>query len=310
MPSKPPTGKGPPSSKPPGKKKPATLPSKKAPAGRGKVHTPKTFSVKPWTGEGEGEKIIVYGPSGIGKTTLAAMAPNAVFIGVDDGGRKIANPLTGEPIQAIDGVETFQDVLDVLAQDGLFADDATIVLDTVTKLEELIQNHIMATTPVSGKTVTSFRKYGWDGPDLILDQYRILMAALDQHARAGRNIILLAQQGQIKRASAESADYLEDGPHVSHTNRSSAREELKQWADHVFRIGYYDFEVTVEKGAKAGKVSQDDTSRAIFTNGALNFTAKSRPISGNKLPPTVSFATEDDNALWLFVFEGFTAEQE
>ena len=60
--------------------------------------TAKTFAVSVWDGKGEGQKIILYGPNGHGKTTLAAMAPNPVFIGLDDGGRQTRNPKTGEEI--------------------------------------------------------------------------------------------------------------------------------------------------------------------------------------------------------------------
>ena len=58
----------------------------------------KTFQVKTWSGDKEGEKVIAYADSGMGKTTLASMAPSAVFIGLDDGGRKILNPKTNESL--------------------------------------------------------------------------------------------------------------------------------------------------------------------------------------------------------------------
>ncbi|KKK65458.1 hypothetical protein LCGC14_2973930 [marine sediment metagenome] len=234
---------------------PTRKPPKRPKAGTSKpvaTRDVKSFKIEAWIGDNEGEKCILYGPSGIGKTTLASMCPNSVFIGMDDGGRKIQNPLTCQPINVVAGITTFQDVRDALRTPGLFDEFDTIVVDNISKLQEWIENDTITNVKVNGQTVSSFRKYGWDGPDLILDRFRLLMTDLDVHIRAGRNIILLAQQGQIKRSSAASADYLEDGPYISHTNRSSAREELKQWADHVFRIGYLDFEVRREKGAKAG----------------------------------------------------------
>lgn len=293
--SKPPNPKGKPGLKP-------GVPSRKE-------HKPKSFNIALWTGEDEGEKIVLYGKSGIGKTTLASTAPNPVFIGVDDGGRKITNPLTGDPIQVVSGVETFQDVRDALAQKNLFPKDCTIVIDTLSKMEELIQNHVIATTTVNGQRVTSFRKFGWDGDRYTLDQIRLLLADLDQHTRVGRNAILLCQQGQIKVANAEGSDYLEDGPFLQHRSDCSAREEVKQWADHVLRIGYLDLEVAVEKGAKAGKVVSEDATRAVFSGGAQHFTAKSRPVNGRRIPPVISFESEQDTSLWQYLFEGAVAEE-
>ena len=303
MPPKPPTKKPPSTSK-----SVATLPKTK-PSGR-KAHVVKTFNITPWTGANEGEKITMYGRSGIGKTTLAATAPDAVFLGIDDGGRKIVHPLTGKPINAIPGIETFQDIRDVLIQKELFPEGCTIVIDTLSKGEEMIQQHVLENTTVNGQRVTSFRKFGWDGDRYTLDQIRFLLSDLDRHARTGRNIILLCQQGQIKVANAEGADYLEDGPFLQHRNDCSAREEVKQWSDHVLRIGYLDLEVVVEKGAKAGKVVSTDVTRAIFSGGAQHYAAKSRPINGYRIPNVISFDSAEDDSLWKYIFEGARVEEE
>src|SRR4030067_329548 len=70
------------------------------------------FQVATCDGSGTGEKIILYGESGVGKSTLAMMAPKPIFICVDDGIRKLRHPVTEEPAQFVDGVTTFQDILD------------------------------------------------------------------------------------------------------------------------------------------------------------------------------------------------------
>ena len=70
----------------------------------------KTFRIEKWDGTKSGEKIIIYGDHGRGKTTLASMAPKPVFIGLDDGGRKLHHPITGEQLNYIPDVETFEDV--------------------------------------------------------------------------------------------------------------------------------------------------------------------------------------------------------
>ena len=94
----------------------------------------KTFQVAVWDGAGEGEKIIIYADSGMGKTTLGSMLPTPVFAGLDDGGRKIRNPITDEPLKNIPGIETFDDFRAVTQQVDLFNDYESYVVDTVTIL--------------------------------------------------------------------------------------------------------------------------------------------------------------------------------
>jgi len=270
----------------------------------------KTFTVASFTDAGCGEKITMFGKSGIGKTTCAAMAPGAVFIGIDDGGRKIRNPLTGEPVQCIPGIETFQDIRDAVRQPGLFKKGQTVVIDTITKVEEFAQTHILETVKQSGKVVSNFRGYGWDGDRHMLDAYRCLLTDLDSLVRQGVNVILLAQLSQITVANAAGVDYLEDGPKLQHRKDCSVRTEVIEWSDHVFRIGYLELDVEKENSKdRAGKVTSENDTRCVYTSGAQHFAAKSRPVSGNrkvpaKVPSIVSFASENDDSIWQIVFGG------
>ena len=59
---------------------PKPKPAPPPPKAKKSVST-KQFTVAAWTGAGEGEKVIVYGVTGKGKTSLCRLLPNAVFIG-------------------------------------------------------------------------------------------------------------------------------------------------------------------------------------------------------------------------------------
>ena len=95
-----------------------------------KTKVNKTFQVATWGSDDEGEKIIMYADSGMGKTTLASMLPTPTFAGLDDGGRKIRHPITGEKLKYIPGVETFSDFRMAIQQQDLFNDYETLVVDT------------------------------------------------------------------------------------------------------------------------------------------------------------------------------------
>lgn len=242
----------------------------------------------------------------MGKTTLAAMAPNPIFIGLDDGGRETRNPKTGESLFAIGGIETFQDLRDALHQTNLFAKGSTLVLDTVTKAEELLKAHTMATIKKdNGQTAANMEDYGYGkGYDHLTDVSRLLLADLDPLIRRGVNVLFLAQQGQATVANLEGTDYAQDGPALTNQPkaRMNVRSEVCSWCDNIFRIGYPAVDVLkANKDAKKGKAS-GTTDRVIYTEPEVYFLAKNR--SNGTLPAQVAFSSRDDDSIWQFIFGG------
>jgi hypothetical protein len=271
------------------------------------THVAKSFSVKPLTGEGEGEKILAYAKSGTGKTTLVAQLDGAVFIPLDDGARKIANPITGEAVAAIDGVETWQDLRDAVRQSvSLVPKGGSLVVDTITRAIPLCEAYVIENVPLEkGGKARNLEQFGYGkGYRHVLDQFRLLLTDFDTVIRSGRNVILIAQLDQATVPNAAGVDYYEDVPKLTENKQGPIRTEICEWVDHVFRIGYDDMEVTKDNDqSRVGKVT-GDSSRAIFTGGAQYYMAKSRPIDGRHLPPIISFDSPEDNSLWLLMFEG------
>ena len=312
--SKPPTrGK----TKPPSTKPPTTKPS----GGNGKAkaaHTPKSFSVAPLTGDNEGEKIVLYGKSGSGKTTLASQVENAVFIPLDDGARKIVNPLTMEPVSAIAGVEDFQDLRDACRQvPDLIPDGGSLVIDTITRVQPLAEQWVVENVTLEkGGQAKNLEAFGFGkGYRHVLDQFRLLLTDLDAVIRSGRNVILLAQLDQSIVPNPAGTDYYEEVPKLIENKQGPVRTEVCEWADHVIRLGYLGMDVEKDdKDARVGKV-QGDSERAVHTGGALHFMAKTRPVSRNRkapyrIPPVIGFENEQDSSLWQFVFDGAEIPEE
>lgn len=264
------------------------------------------FKVAAWGGEHEGEKILLYGPSGMGKTTLATMLPNPIFIGLDDGARRIRNPKTGAAVQAIQGVESFSDLRDALHQRDLFAPGSTLVLDTITRAEALAEGHAIATVPVNdkGKMASNLESYGFGkGYKHIQDQMRLLLADFEPLVRAGVHVCLLAQQSQATVANLEGIDYLEDGPKLSNDKRYNVRTDVLEWVDHALRIGHTNVTVSVnDMEQRVGRVS-GETTRAVFTAKQLHFVAKNRVQPVGSCPPIVQFNEPGDDAIWQYIFK-------
>jgi hypothetical protein len=285
-------------------KKPRAVAPKAAPSSKKKeTRKVKKFAIEPWDGSGEGERVVIYSSSGMGKTTLASLAPEPVFVGVDPGGRKIRRgdqPLLHLP------VTNYLELRDCLAQPGLFKQGQSLVIDTMTRVEsEWIIPEILATvTNDKGGKVKYIERYGYGkGWQFVLDHTRLLLSDLDRVAAQGVNIILLCQEAAITIANAEGTDFLQNGPKLTHTRQSSCRQEVSEWADHVFRIGYHETDVTAGAEDRVGKIDGDDTTRVIYTQEARHFTAKSRPIVGREtLEPVISFESVVDDSLWQMMF--------
>ena len=263
----------------------------------------------PWTGAGEGEKIVLYGSTGLGKTTFMSMAPDPIFIGLDDGGRKIRHPRTGEPVNHIPDVETYEDVRAVLQQTSLFPAGSTCVIDTVTILEQKVERHVLNTVPLpkTGGTATNIKAYGWnDGSSHILDAMRLILQDLDMLIRQGVHVGLIGQEQAVKIANAEGADYLRTGPRLHHDGRYSVMHDVCEWADHVFRVNFLNTGVRVEKDRPIGKVVSSDSIRAIYISGAQDFYAKNKIVNNVTEDGTpiqcVAFDNPADSSLWEFLF--------
>jgi len=255
----------------------------------------KSFNIVSWTGENEGEKIILYAPSGMGKSTLASMLPNPVFIGVDDGARKIRHPKTGEPVKAITGVTTFADVRKVLADVTLFNDFETIVIDTVTELQHLGLAYTFKTVPKDkGGAAINIEDYGWHkGYRYWYDTMRLILQACDNLIHNSKNICFIAQANTIRLANPAGEDFLQDGPELYHDKNVSILNQYVSWSDHVLKIGYSHVAVKEEKAGSSGR-------RAIFVHPEIHFIAKSRSIPQKYA--VVSFDEPGDDSIWRILF--------
>jgi len=254
----------------------------------------KTFKATAWDGANQGEKIILYAESGMGKTTLCSMAPNPVFIGLDDGGRRIRNPKTGDCIQAFQDVVTFQDVRDALQQPSLFEGFDTCVIDTITVLQDLAVPYVLETIPnEKGQKMPNIVKYGYNkGYQHLYDVMKAVLQDCDALVKAGKNVIFIAQAGPHKVPNPSGEDYLRSGPRL-YSGTPSVEALYCEWADHVLMIDY-NAKVVDGKKAIAGE------GFAIYTKGQVHFRAKSRTLTDEQA--AVSFDAVDDDSIWQFIF--------
>jgi len=222
-----------------------------------------------------GHRTVLYGPGGIGKTTLAANAPGPVaFFDLDESLPRLAAVL-GEAvanIRPVAGIETWPQLREALQSDG-WDGIRTIAIDTLTRAEELAIAHTLDTVPHDkGHRVQRLEDYGFGkGFTHVYDTFLPLLADLDRHCREGRNVVLICHDCTTTVPNPAGEDWLRFEPRLQSpaSGKASIRLRVREWADHVL---FYGYDVAVTKDGK-GKGSG---SRTIYPCELPHCMAKSR----------------------------------
>jgi len=252
------------------------------------IKAKKNFQIVDW--DRAGKKVMVYGGSGLGKTTLAMLLGDPVFIGTDDGGGVMRHPVTGERLKVVQGIDDYQDVRDVLNSD-LFESHQDIVIDTITEVQRWMIPHMLVNIKKQGGgNAINLEDYGFHkGYRHWFETMELLLTDLNQWVRKGKNVVLLAQATGIRMTNEGGEDFKVAGPDLYHDDKFSILNLVTQWCDHIFRIHYTS--VVVDKK----KVSSTN-QRAIYIHPRAEFIAKSRTISEDY--PCVEFKDKTDDSIW------------
>lgn len=214
--------------------------------------------------------VVLYGTGGIGKSSLAAMAPSPVFIDIE-------RSTTALEVDRIEGIETWADLRQCLNSQDLFNEWKTLVIDSATAAEELCRKHVIANVKTDkNATVTSIEGYGWGkGYVHLFEEWRRLLGDLDNHRRAGRNVVLVCHERIGKVPNPSGDDYIRYEPRLYHGNQASVLHPTKEWADEVLFVSY-------DVAAADGKAKGSGT-RTIYTTETATHMAKTRRLSGDPI---------------------------
>lgn len=219
------------------------------------------------------QKIVIYGPGGIGKTSLAAtiakIGMNPFFIDLDDG-TKFMDVGRTEPVP-----ETFTDVTSCVQQ-LIKTDYDPVVVDSFTKAEELTTAHTLATVKhEKGHFVNSIEGYGFGkGYTHVYESFLLLLQALDTAVRAGKSIIGICHECTANVPNPMGEDFIRYEPRLQSppSGRGSIRHRVKEWCDHLLFVGWDVFVTEDGKASGSG-------SRTIYPVEMPTHWAKSRLIS-------------------------------
>jgi hypothetical protein len=204
---------------------------------------------------GAGFRAVIYGPGGIGKTTMACSAPGPIgYFDLDDslprlrGNLETAGLLDG--IRVVSGIESWQALRAALTAGG-WDGIKTLVIDSLTRAEELAAAFTLATVPhEKGHKVQRLEDYGYGkGYQHVYDSLLPLLGDLDAHCRAGRNVVLICHDCTTNVPNPAGDDWLRYEPRLQSpaSGKASVRLRVREWADGVLFLGY---DVAVDREGK------------------------------------------------------------
>ena len=234
------------------------------------------------------QRIVLYGPGGIGKTSLAALAPGPVaFFDLDE-----SLGLLNADAQAVEGVgdwAALRAALQAPGWDGV----KTVVVDTGTAAEEWATDWVLAhVRHEKGHAVSRIEDYGFGkGYTHSYQAWLCLLADLDQHVRAGRNVVLVCHDCTANVPNPEGDDYIRYEPRLQSpaSGKASIRYRVREWADHLLFIGY---DIVAED-----RKAQGSGTRTIYPIELPHCMAKSRTLAD-----PVPYGPGDDS-IWRQIFK-------
>ena len=212
-------------------------------------------------------KTLIYGPEGIGKSTLAAMWPNPIFIDLEGGTNQL-------PVVRLETPSSWSMLrAELTAIKNREVPCSTVVIDTVDAAERMCAEYIMAR---DGKKSIEEWNYG-KGYTLLYEEFGRLLDYLTDIAASGINVVVLGHSTMRKfERPDESGAY--DRFELKLTKQVSPM--VKEWADMVL---FCDYKTYVETN-KAGKAKATGGARVIRTTHAPTWDAKNRFGLPDELP--------------------------
>jgi GTPase SAR1 family protein len=206
------------------------------------------------------QKVVIYGPEGIGKTTLAAAFPDPLFIDTEGGSDYIelarVNP-------APDTWEKLQDtVKEVIADPSVCK---TLVIDTMDWAEQMIIESVLRTRGLQSIEDAGYGK----GYTYVGEEAAKFMGLLDQVKDAGIHMVLTAH---AKMRKFEQPDEVGAYDRWEMKLSKQVAPLVKEWCDHLFFCNYRTIVVEMENKAKKAQGGK----RVIYTSHRPVWDAKTR----------------------------------
>lgn len=218
------------------------------------------------------QKVVIYGPEGIGKSTLAAQFPNPLFIDTEGSTKHMDVRRLKKPTS---WTYLLQQVKDVKSNPGVCK---TLVIDTADWAEQLCIQHICAKASVDGIEGWGYgRGYVYLG-----EEFGRFLNALEEVIDKGIHVVLTAH---AKMRKFEQPDEIGAYDRWEMKLQKNTAPLVKEWADMVLFASYKTQVVNVDnQGAQKGKNKAQGGKRIMYTSHHACWDAKNRHGLPDEIP--------------------------
>lgn len=209
-------------------------------------------------------KVCIYGPEGIGKSTLASMFPDPVFIDTEGSTDRMDVARLPKP-------SSWQGILEAVRYVKSNPTCCkTLVIDTADWAEKFCSEHICATRKVSGIEDFGYGK----GYTYLKEEFGKLLNELTDLRELGIHVVITAH-AQMRKF--EQPDELGAYDRWELKLSKQCAPLVKEWADMILFCNYKTMVVNVDnQGAQKGKNKAQGGRRVMYTQHHPCWDAKNR----------------------------------
>lgn len=229
------------------------------------------------------QKVVIYGPEGVGKSTLAAAFPDPLFIDTEGGTNKMNVSRFPKP--------TSWEMLKSEVREAKTAGCKTLIIDTIDWAEQLC---ITAVCDAHQKKGIEDFGYG-KGYVFEREEFGKFLDLLQEVVDSGVNVVLTAHAKINKfEQPDELGAYDRWELKLGQKTGSQISPLVKEWADMVLFCNYKTYAVAVDDKGK--KLRAQGGERVMYTSHHPCWDAKNR----DGLPPELPLAWDSISGLFVF----------
>lgn len=219
------------------------------------------------------QRVVIYGPEGIGKSSLAAQFPNPLFIDTEGSTDNMDVTRADKPTS---WTMLMNHIAFVKANPTICQ---TLVIDTIDWAEALALQYICAQNGKSG-----IEEFGWgSGYTYLIEEIGRLLDRLQELVELGINVVLTAH-AQVKKFTKPDELGGYDRYELKLSNKkteTNVSAKVKEWADMVLFLNYKTYIITDEKTKKQ---KAQGGQRVMQTTHSPSWDAKNRHNLPEELP--------------------------